>query len=88
MELNEERSTNSMKFIQQIKSLPFVERVLDVRGMPDGFTVFFRAQDGNAYEIQMRPASRAHGHDEIRKAGSYAERKKKQQDKMRKEMGL
>jgi hypothetical protein len=88
MELNEDRSTNTTEFLKQMQKLPFVQEILNVEALPDGFTVFFRGEDGNAYEIEMRPASRAKGHDAIRKAGSYAKRKEEKLAKLRKEMGM
>jgi len=88
MELNEERSSNSMEFVKQMQKLPFVEEILNVHALPDGFTVFFRAEDGNAYEIEMRPASLAKGHDEIRKAGSYTKRKQERLEKLRQKIGM
>lgn len=39
------------------KSIPGVEKVLDIRSMYDGTTALFRYEDGNVYEIQIRPAS-------------------------------
>jgi hypothetical protein len=88
MQLNEERNSNIMEFVKQMKQLPFVDEILDVKGLPDGFTLFFRGEDGNAYEIEMRPASFAKNHDDIRKAGSYMERRRKKLEKLRKDMNI
>ena len=77
-----------MKIVKDLQKLEFVEQILDVRGMPDGFTVFVRSQDGNAYEIEIRPASLARGHNEIRKSDKYVERKKKRKDALRKSFGM
>jgi hypothetical protein len=88
MDLREERSTNIMQIIGDLRKGESIEEIVDVRGMSDGFTVFVRGVDGNAYEIQIRPASLAQGHDEVRGAGKYAERKKLRQDQMRKDLGM
>lgn len=88
MNLNEERSSNIMKIISDIKNLDSLEEILDIRGMSDGFTVFARGKDGNAYEIEIRPASLAKGHEEIRGAEKYAERKKRRREEIRKNFGL
>lgn len=87
MELNEARSTRIMDLISELKGLDFVDRILDVRGMSDGFTVFLRGKDGNAYELEIRPASGAKGHEEMRKADKYADRVKKKRDDIRKGFG-
>lgn len=88
MNLNEERSTNIMRIINDLNTLDSIEEIVDVRGMSDGFTVFARGTDGNAYEFEIRPASLAKSHEEVRGAGKYADRKKERQDQMRKDMGL
>jgi hypothetical protein len=88
MNLTEERSTNIMELITDLRGSKFIEQILDVRGMTDGFTVLARGIDGNAYEIEIRPASFARGHEELRKPEKYAERKKKRQERLRKNMGL
>jgi hypothetical protein len=88
MNLKEERSTNIMRIVSALYKSDAIDEVLDVRGMSDGFTVFVRGSDGNAYEIEIRPASHAKGHEEIRKADKYVERKAKRKDALRKNMGL
>ena len=88
MNLKEERSTNIMRIITDLRKSDSIEEIVDVRGMSDGFTVFARGVDGNAYEIQIRPASRAKGHDEVRGAGKYAERKQKTQDQIRRDFNM
>lgn len=87
MELKE-RATNIMRIVSDLYKSNSIEEVLDVRAMSDGYTVFVRGTDGNAYEIEIRPASLAKGHDEIRKSGQYAERKQAKQDKIRKGFGM
>ena len=87
MDLREERSTNIMQIVGDLKKMDSIEEVVDVRGMSDGFTVFLRGVDGNAYEIQIRPASLAQGHDEVRGADKYADRKKKRMEELRKSFG-
>ena len=88
MNLKEERSSNIMQIVADLRKAESIEEIVDVRGMSDGFTVFVRGVDGNAYEIEIRPASRAKGHDDVRGAGKYAERKKEKQEKLRRDMGL
>lgn len=88
MELREERSTNIMQIIGDLKKMDSVEEVIDVRGMSDGFTVFVRGVDGNGYELQIRPASLAQGHENVRGADKYAERKKKRLAQIRKNFGM
>ena len=88
MDLTEERSTNIMQIVHDLRKMDSVEEVIDVRGMSDGFTVFFRGVDGNAYEVQIRPASLAQGHEDVRGADKYAERKKKRLAQIRKNFGM
>jgi len=88
MNLKEERSTNIMAIIADLRKSNSIEEIIDVRGMSDGFTVFARGKDGNAYEIEIRPASLAKGHDEVRGSEKYAERKRKRQEELRKNFGL
>jgi hypothetical protein len=88
MDLREERSTNIMQIVSDLKKMDSIEELVDVRGMSDGFTVFVRGVDGNAYELQIRPASLAQGHEEVRGANKYAERKKKRKDEIRKNFGM
>lgn len=88
MEINEERQSNIIELINSIRGSSFVDEVLDVRAMSDGFTVFVRGKDGNAYELEIRPASLAKGHEDLRKKDSYVERVKKRREEARRNFGL
>jgi hypothetical protein len=88
MKLIEERSTKMMDLITELKKLEFVEKLLDVKAMHDGFTVFFRGSDGNAYELEIRPATYAKGHEELRKPEKYIERRRKKMDSIRQNFNL
>lgn len=85
-DINESRKSNILPLIDEIKQLNFVESIVDVRGMSDGYTVFIRGTDGNAYELDIRPAALAKNHEDIRKAEQYELRKKAQLDKIRKQI--
>jgi len=88
MNLKEARSANIMHIISDLRKSNAIEEIIDIRGMTDGFTVFARGVDGNAYEIEIRPAAFAKGHEEVRGAGKYAERKRKKQEEIRKDFGM
>lgn len=88
MKLNEERQTRIADFVKELNKLEFVDKILEFKGLPDGFTVFIRGSDGNAYELEIRPAARAKGHRDIRKSDQYVQRKNKQRDKIRKSLKL
>lgn len=50
-------STNSASILGQIKkNVPGI-KMLDMRGMIDGMAGLFAYNDGNVYEIQIRPGS-------------------------------
>lgn len=83
MKLNEVRSSNIMEIISELKTLKFIDKILDVRGMTDGFTVYIRGNDGNAYELQIRPAAFAKDHEDLRKADKYTERKMQKMNSIR-----
>lgn len=55
----ESRPSRISEIVQQLKSLQFIEKIVDIRGQDDGMAVLARTTDGNAYEITIRPAEYA-----------------------------
>jgi hypothetical protein len=64
--INEDRATQLFQIVQDMKQHPEVENVLEVNYLADGISAFVRTTDGNAYEMQIRPAKYAQGHHKIR----------------------
>ena len=64
--LNEDRPTQLFQIVQDMKEHPDVEKVVGVTYLQDGISAFVRTTDGNAYEMQIRPAKYAQGHHKIR----------------------
>ena len=64
--LNEDRATQLFQLVQDMKAHPEVESVVEVNYLSDGISAFVRTTDGNAYEMQIRPAKYAQGHHQIR----------------------
>lgn len=56
MKVDEARSTNIMGFMGGLSKHPEVEKVVDVFSSYDGMTALVRTRDGNAYEVDVRPA--------------------------------
>ena len=56
------RVTYLMRFMAELKKLPFVERIIKAHYICDGSTILFRSEDGNAYEVIIRPARYARYH--------------------------
>ena len=65
--LNESRPTDMFAKIGSLKLLPWVDKIISEKGMPDGFSAMVRSKDGNAYEIQIRPAGQTANYDEFTK---------------------
>lgn len=59
--INEDRATQLFQLVQDIEKMPEVEKVINVNYLADGISAFIRTVDGNAYEMQVRPARFAHG---------------------------
>ena len=59
--LVENRPTNMIDFVKQLKSHPMFSKFISVKATTDGYTVFMRLDDGNAYEFDIRPAPHAKG---------------------------
>lgn len=64
--LKEDRPTQLFIFVQNLNKHPDVEKIISVRYLTDGISAFVRATDGNAYELEIRPAPFARGHEEKR----------------------
>ena len=57
--LDEARITNLLGYVQQLKKLPFFEKLLKTNYTSDGIAALIRDNTGNAIEIEMRPAGKA-----------------------------
>lgn len=64
--LNEDRATQLFQIVKNMSEHPEVESIVEVNYLPDGISAFVRTTDGNAYEMQIRPAKYAKGHHKIR----------------------
>ena len=64
--VNEDRATQLFQIVQDMKAHPEVEDIVEVNYLSDGISAFVRTTDGNAYEMQIRPAKYAKGHHKIR----------------------
>jgi hypothetical protein len=64
--LNEDRATQLFQLVQDMRKHPEVEKVVSVNYLTDGISAFIRTRDGNAYEMEIRPAPFAKGHEEKR----------------------
>ncbi len=82
-QLNEERATSVFNFVSSLKSLPIVDKLVNVHGTVSGATALIRTKDGNAYEIEIKQAGMGDYHDEYTKRNQYKERKDKRNSKAR-----
>ena len=57
--LKESRPTNLMGYVQALKKLPFVDKVIKTQYVNNGIATLIRDKNGNAYEIILRPAAHA-----------------------------
>jgi hypothetical protein len=64
--LKEDRPTQLFQLITDMRKHPDVEKVISVNYLTDGISAFIRTTDGNAYEMEIRPAPFAKGHEEKR----------------------
>ncbi|MHA1289006.1 MAG: hypothetical protein ACTSPB_16580 [Candidatus Thorarchaeota archaeon] len=64
--LNEDRATQLFHLVQDMRKHPEVEKIISVNYIADGISAFVRTTDGNAYEMEIRPAPFAKGHEEKR----------------------
>ena len=67
--LSESRPTNLIGLVGEITKIPSIERRVDVWSTSDGVVGLFRAVDGNAYEITIRPAESAKHPAVLKKVG-------------------
>ena len=64
--VNEDRATQLFQLVQDMRKHPDVEKIVSVNYLTDGISAFVRTKDGNAYEMEIRPAPFAKGHEEKR----------------------
>jgi len=64
--LKEDRPTQLFQLVTDMRKHPDVEKVVSVNYLADGISAFVRTTDGNAYEMEIRPAPFAKGHEEKR----------------------
>ncbi len=61
--LKEVRSTQLMNFMSSLKNNSFIEKVVSTYSLADSVVSLIRGKDGNAYEIEIRPASKTQHKD-------------------------
>jgi len=64
--LKENRATQLFEIVKGLRTHPEVEDIISVNYIADGISAFVRTIDGNAYELEIRPAPHAKGHAEKR----------------------
>ena len=64
--LKEDRATQLFEIVKGLRQHPNIEKIIKVNYIADGISVFVRTTDGNAYELEIRPARFAKGHAEKR----------------------
>ena len=64
--VNEARATQLFQLVQDMRKHPEVEKIVSVKQLVDGISAFVRTTDGNAYEMEIRPAPYARQHQEKR----------------------
>ena len=73
------RPTNIYRdFFRDIANLPNVEKLVKDRTMTDGHAFLLRGKDGNAYEVQIRPARYAEFFQDERKEDQFNARREKE----------
>lgn len=60
--LTEDRATQLFQLVKNMSQHPEVEKVVNVQSLVDGISAFVRTTDGNAYEMEIRPARYAKTH--------------------------
>lgn len=60
--ITEDRATQLFQIVQDMSKHPEVEKVINVKYLTDGISAFVRTIDGNAYEMEIRPARYAKTH--------------------------
>jgi len=61
--LTEDRPTQLFTLVQNLNHHPDIDKIIGVNYLADGVSAFVRTTDGNAYELEIRPAPFAKGHD-------------------------
>lgn len=64
--LTETRPTQLLHIVQYLKTHPDIEKIISVHYISDGISAFVRTTDGNAYELEIRPAPVARSHKKKR----------------------
>lgn len=54
--LKETRPTQLLSLIQGLTKVPGIEKRIDVQTISGGVAALFRGDDGNAYEVVIKPA--------------------------------
>lgn len=73
------RQSHTLSFVKVMSDSAFVEEIVADTGLPDGRAFLVRTIDGNAYEVQVRPAAMGkYFHDETKRNQYMARRQKEQ----------
>ncbi len=64
--ITEARPTQLLQLVYDMRKHPEVEKIVSVNYISDGISAFVRTTDGNAYEMEIRPARYAKGHEKKR----------------------
>ena len=72
--LTEDRPTQLFTIVQNLNQHPDIEKIISVHYLADGITALVRSNDGNAYELEIRPAPFAKSHAEKRGVTEDAEK--------------
>ena len=83
VQLNEERAVFTGQFIASLRDNPLVDKIVNAHYLSDGSTALVRLKDGNAYEIEVRPATLAKNHQKFTKPKQYKARKEPERAKAR-----
>lgn len=55
--VSESRPSRTLDLLSEFMKVPMVEKLVRSHGMADGVVALLRTVDGNAYEVQIRPAA-------------------------------
>lgn len=75
-------------FFRDIANLPNVDKLVKEHSTSRGHAFLIRGKDGNAYEVQIHPAQYGDYFQDQRKADQHQQRKQKEIEKRRSEIGL
>lgn len=85
--LNEARAVSTSQFIQALKQIPLVDKIVDVHFTTRGSTALIRLKDGNAVEVNVTAAHMGDYHQNYTKPEHYKARTQKSRDEARKRWG-